>query len=131
MSLVVFAALAFLVGFLLAWIIRKKGNANKELEAELELYRTKSATLETERTYLLNDKESLTQRLAGQMKELNEAQRLVTEYGTRLQSDAEILNALRKEHTEEKEKHWATKQELIQAGNDHHRLKAELHSWCR
>lgn len=127
MSLVVFAALAFLVGFLLAWIIRKKGNANKELEAELELYRTKSATLETERTYLLNDKESLTQRLAGQMKELNEAQRLVTEYGTRLQSDAEILNALRKEHTEEKEKHWATKQELIQAGNDHHRLKAELH----
>ncbi|GAC1596401.1 MAG: DNA recombination protein RmuC [Chitinophagaceae bacterium] len=90
-----FIPAAFIIGFLLAWIIKKTPAADtKEMEAALELYKTKATTLEMEKEYLSRDMEALT--------------------------------ALQGEYTAEKEKHWQTKQELIRAENDNHRVKTEL-----
>lgn len=116
-----------ITGFILAWLI-KKSNTLKltQLEANLESTRRLVASLETERQYLLEEKQVLTSRLDNHTNLLAESRQSNTSLSTRLEASTETTTALKMEFTTEKEKHFDTKKELIQATNDLHRLRAEL-----
>jgi DNA recombination protein RmuC len=118
---------AFLIGFLLAWIL-KKAPASKigELEVEKTHLKTTITTLETEKKYLLEEQSQQSNILHNTNIALSESNRLSTEYSTRLQGVMENLTAIKADYTSEKEKHWETKKELINTTNNTHRLNAEL-----
>jgi hypothetical protein len=60
MQILLYCLAAFIIGFLLAWLIKKAPSVNTEpLETTLESYKKTTTTLETEKEYLLKDKQQL------------------------------------------------------------------------
>lgn len=124
---ILYCLVTFITGFLLAWLIKKKpASNNKELEESLSIAKTTIITLETEKKHLQEEKAHLSIQLSDLSKELSASEKLATEYRTRVEAITENINNLRTEFAAEKDKHWQTKKELINAQNDNHRFKTEL-----
>jgi len=127
LEIILYCIAALLIGFVLAWIIKKAPEDKSPLlQAQLEEVKTILASLETEKKYLSADKQKLSEHTTQLLKELSVSEQSVTEHRTRTQAAADQLEQLKQEHSGEKEKHWQTKKELIAAQNDQHRMKAEL-----
>jgi DNA recombination protein RmuC len=122
-----FIAIACVVGFVIAWLLKKSYAPQLRLvEAELELLKTKAASLETEKTYLQHDTNAVKEQLQQNSYQLEQSREQATAYHTRWTHADELLASLKLELTAEKEKHWSTMQQGIQASNDKNRLGAEL-----
>jgi len=127
LELALFCAATFMAGFIIAWLIKKThaGRAG-ELDAALEIQKTQTATLATEKQYLQQDKTVLTEQLNVATAQLDESRQLATTVSTKLAAASEMISTFKQELIVERERHFETKKELIQATNDLHRLRAEL-----
>ncbi|CAN5552029.1 DNA recombination protein RmuC [soil metagenome] len=122
-----FCLATFILGFIIAWLGKKTHTHRlKELNVAIDLLKTQTATLETEKQYLQQDKTVVADQLHAATSQLEESREAATTYSTKLTAVTENLIALKQEFTSEKEKHFDTKKELIQATNDHHRMRAAL-----
>lgn len=122
-----FCLATFILGFIIAWLGKKTHiDRLKELNVAIDLLKTQTATLETEKQYLQQDKTVVADQLHAATSQLEESREAATTYSTKLTAVTENLIALKQEFTSEKEKHFDTKKELIQATNDHHRMRAAL-----
>jgi DNA recombination protein RmuC len=119
--------LATIVGFVVGWLLKKSYAREVRLvETELELLRTKAASIETEKIYLQEQATGLKGELQQNNQLLEHSREQATQYQTRWAQVDELLSNIKTELVTEKEKHWATMQQGIQANNDKNRLNAEL-----
>jgi len=127
LQLALFCAATFFAGFIIAWLIKKThADRVRELGAAVEVQKTQTATLATEKQYLQQDKTILTEQLNAANSQLEESRELATTVSTKLNTAVEMISDMKQDFTIEKEKHFETKKELIQSNNDLHRLRAEL-----
>jgi len=108
MQLFFYCLAAFIIGFLLAWLI-KKLPANHT--TNLEIANTKSIVLETEKQYLVAAKNELETKVSNIEKELAYANKLVATYSTNTDAMAEVI-------TNGKEAYNVSQQRLFEASTN-------------
>ena len=127
MEILLYCTSAFIIGFLLAWILKKVPVVNNtELISTLELLKTKSTKLETENQYLLNDQHQKEERILTMGKELSEANKLVTAYGTKMEALIDNALLLQEKDAKIQEQLDLTKRELSKSENKNHQYSTEL-----
>ncbi len=86
MQLFFYCLATFIIGFLLAWLIKKVPAHNT---SGIELANTKNTSLETEKHYLLAANNGLEAKLGIASKDLVDASKMVTAYSTKIEAMAE------------------------------------------
>src|SRR4051812_10035958 len=99
-QVVLFALIAFIIGFVIAWIAKKSYAAKAtQLEQLLEAARTQSAMLETEKQYLKEEKQQLSECIEITLSHLEKSREEATAFSTRLASSSEQLVTAKQEHS--------------------------------
>ena len=112
LQLTLFCAATFIAGFILAWLTKKThADRVRELDAALDIQKTQTATLATEKQYLQQDKTVLTEQLHAANSQLEENRELATTVSTKLNAVTEMISDMKQDFTIEKEKHFETKKE--------------------
>ncbi len=127
MDIFIYSIAAFIIGFLLAWILKKLPIVNNmELLNTLDLIKTSNTKLETENQYLLIDKQRLEEKINIVGKELVEANKLVSTYNTRIENFIEITSSLKENNTTLKEEVNKITTALSVSENKNHQYITEL-----
>ena len=123
-SMVLVSLVCLLAGVIIGWMVTRKKVT--DLQSENEKGNAMVAGLETEKQYLLNEKNTLSSQLENISAELMESRQASTGFSTRLDAAMENIGSLKQELGTVQSQWNETRKELIQATNDQHRMKAQL-----
>ena len=126
MEILFYCLTAFIIGFLIAWVIKKIPVADQTALALIEQLRTSNTTLLAEKNYLTQDKQQLEDRLSNTQQDWITANRLATENSTKTAGITELLTTIRMAQNKALEEIVELKRILFAAEKMNHQYQVEI-----
>src|SRR5687767_14788953 len=86
MEVIAYCLGTFLLGFILAWLFKKTPPSNtREIESQVNDLKIQNVSLEKDKQYLTADKESINVQIEKKSSSLQEAERVIAQFTTRIE----------------------------------------------